>query len=176
MNIKIKNLNGEVVFQHDCEDNTIKLTVMEAIHQKIDLSGADLRRADLCRADLRWADLRRADLRRADLRRADLRRADLFMSDLRWADLRWADLRWADLSGADLRGADLDFSVLSFSCKSLKIKTDERLRVQLCFHFLSWIKNAENATETEKKIFEFCMDYANRFHRTDVERLNYGQE
>ena len=161
MNIKIKNLNGEVVFQHDCEDNTIKLTVMEAIHQKIDLSGADLRRADLCRADLRWADLRRADLRRADL----------FMSDL-----RWADLRWADLSGADLRGADLDFSVLSFSCKSLKIKTDERLRVQLCFHFLSWIKNAENATETEKKIFEFCMDYANRFHRTDVERLNYGQE
>ncbi len=92
-------------------------------------------------------------------------------ANLRGADLSGADLRGANLRGANLSGANLDFSCLTFSCKSLKAKTDERQRVQLMFHALSWIKNAENATEFELQILEFAKEYANKFHRSDVVRL-----
>jgi hypothetical protein len=62
-------------------------------------------------------------------------------------------------------------SCLPLWCGSLKMKTDVRLRVQIAFHFLSLIKNSDNSTDEEKKIFEQMKDYANRFHRNDVERL-----
>ena len=77
----------------------------------------------------------------------------------------------AEKSGADLSGADLDFSVLSFSCCSLACKTDEKQRIQLMFHALAWMANAESITDEEKSIYNFALDYANKFHRTDVERL-----
>jgi len=76
-----------------------------------------------------------------------------------------------DLAGANLTGADLDYSVLFLGCPSLLPKTDEKQRTQLCFHFLSWIKNSENATDFEKELYSFALDYANKFHRADVERL-----
>ena len=87
------------------------------------------------------------------------------------ADLSDANLRGADLRGANLRGANLDFSVLSFSCCSLACKTDEKQRIQLMFHALAWMANAESITDEEKAIYNFALDYANKFHRTDVERL-----
>jgi len=85
--IEIKSIWGNVLFEFEKENNTIKDTLIEA-----NLSGADLRGADLRGADLRGADLRGADLREANLS---------------GADLRGADLRGADLSGADLSEADL---------------------------------------------------------------------
>ena len=139
--IQIKSVSGELLFECEKEDNTLLKTLYEALKHSVDLSYADLRDADLRYAKLSCADLHGADLHDADLR------------------------------DADLCGADLDFSCLQFSCKSLKAKTDERLRVQLCYHFLSWIKHADNATEQEKEIFEFCKEYANKFHRTDVEKF-----
>ena len=87
------------------------------------------------------------------------------------AVLYGVNLSDADLSGADLSGADLDFSVLSFSCCSLACKTDEKQRIQLMFHALAWMANAESITDEEKSIYNFALDYANKFHRTDVERL-----
>ena len=126
---------------------------------------------DLRGADLRGADLSDANLRGADLRGADLRGADLSDANLRGADLRGADLRDANLRGANLSGANLDLSCLPLWCGSLTARTDRRLRVQLCFHFLSWIKNAGNADADELEIFEKLRNYANEFHRQDVERL-----
>lgn len=126
---------------------------------------------DLSGADLSGADLRGADLRDADLRDADLRGAYLSGADLRNANLRNANLRGADLRNADLRGADLDLSCLPLWCGSLAARTDRRLRVQLCFHFLSWIKNAGNADADELEILEKLRNYANEFHKQDVERL-----
>jgi uncharacterized protein YjbI with pentapeptide repeats len=96
-----------VLFEHDADDNTMRLTVELATKAEVDLSGANLSGADLRSADLRSADLRSANLSGADLRSADLSGADLRSADLRSADLRSADLRGADLSGADLRSADL---------------------------------------------------------------------
>lgn len=58
MKIEIKNrFNGSVVFSHECEENSIKITVVEAV--KV---GANLRDADLYGANLRGANLRGADL------------------------------------------------------------------------------------------------------------------
>ena len=44
MTIEIKNhWTGEVIFSHECEDNTLKKTVEEAIRQQVDLSYSNLR-------------------------------------------------------------------------------------------------------------------------------------
>ena len=91
--------------------------------------------------------------------------------DLRGADLLGANLLGADLSRADLRGANLDMSCLPLWCGSLRMKTDSRLRVQVAFHFASLIANCEDATDEEKKIYNDILDYVNKFHRDDVERL-----
>jgi hypothetical protein len=94
--IEIKSwLNGSVLFEYECVDNTIAMTVEKAVSSSADLSSADLSSADLSSADLSSADLRYADLRYADLSYADLR----------YADLRYADLSYADLSSADLSSA-----------------------------------------------------------------------
>ena len=89
MNIQIKSrLSAEVLFEHDCENNSIRLTLGLAIKSGADLSGTYLSSADLRGADLSGADLRGADLSRADLRGAYLSRADLSSADLRGAYLK----------------------------------------------------------------------------------------
>ena len=80
-------------------------------------------------------------------------------------------LKGADLSGANLEGANLDFSCLHFSCKSRMAKTDRRQRVQLAHHLLSWMKYADNLSDDEKQIFDQLKQYANEFHRQDVEKF-----
>ena len=122
--IEIKSwLNGSVLFEYECVDNTIAKTVTEAVKNNANLSFANLRSADLSFADLRSADLSFANLRSANLsfanlsfanlRSANLRSADLSSADLRSANLSFANLRSADLSSADLRFADLSFADLS---------------------------------------------------------------
>ena len=115
--IQIKSTSGDVLYEHTCEENSVKKTVETAVKNKVplrdaDLSGAYLRFADLSGAYLRFADLSDADLRFADLSDADLRDADLRGAVLRKADLSDADLRFAVLSDADLRDADLRGAVL----------------------------------------------------------------
>ena len=51
--IEIKNrFNGDVIFAHECDDNTIAITVQEAVKNKVSLRNANLRNADLNYADL----------------------------------------------------------------------------------------------------------------------------
>ena len=111
--IEIKHwLTGSILFEFECDGNTILKTLVEAVNKKADLRGADLydadlRGANLYDADLRDADLRGADLSGADLRDADLRGADLYDADLRGANLRGANLYDANLSGVYLSGVYL---------------------------------------------------------------------
>ena len=108
MLIEIKNrYNGNVLFSHDCEENTLKITLDMALKAQADLRYANLMGADLTGVTLRDADLRDANLRDVDLRDANLRGADLTDVDLRGVDLRGATLRGADLRGADLTDVDL---------------------------------------------------------------------
>jgi len=98
MKIEIKSrFTGNVLFAHDAEENSVKITLQAALSANADLHGADLY----------GADLRGADLYGADLRDAYLYGADLYCANLRGADLRGANLRGADLRGANLHGADL---------------------------------------------------------------------
>jgi uncharacterized protein YjbI with pentapeptide repeats len=149
----------------------IQFSVSFDINFKANLSCADLREANLSGANLSGANLSCADLREADLSCADLSWANLSCADLREADLSCADLREANLREANLSGANLDYSVLHFSCKSLHFKSDLKIRTQIAFHFASLITHAENVTDEEKEIYTKILDYVNKFHRNDVERL-----
>ena len=78
MKIDIKNrYSGEVLFSHECKDNTIKITLGVAIKKNANLSDANLRNADLWNANLRNANLWNADLSDADLWNANLSDANL---------------------------------------------------------------------------------------------------
>lgn len=169
--IEIKSIEGKVLFSYEKENNTLKDTLEVAVINSIKLRGADLQGANLESINLNWIDLSFSNLKGANLKNANLRHSYLYGANLSHANLQSADLRGARLRDADLQGANLDFSCLDFSCKSTEAITDERLRIQLCNHLLQWIKNGKNVTEKEREIFEFCKDYANKFHRNDVEKF-----
>ncbi len=108
MKIEIKNRwTLAVIFTHECEGNTIKKTVEEAIKSGSDLRCSDLRCSDLSDSDLRCSDLRGSNLRGSNLRGSDLRGSNLRGSDLRGSDLSGSNLRGSDLSDSDLSGSDL---------------------------------------------------------------------
>jgi uncharacterized protein YjbI with pentapeptide repeats len=103
--VEIKNLfTGSVLFSHEAEENSMKITLLMALNAYANLRGANLRGADLRGANLRGADLGGADLGYADLGYADLRGANLRYADLRYADLRGADLGHVNLGGKKLSG------------------------------------------------------------------------
>ena len=107
--IQIKSTSGDVLYEHTCEDNSVKKTVEEAVKNNISLQGADLLASVLYDAKLRYADLRGADLREADLYKADL-----YKADLRSADLSGSNLCEAHLSGAYLSNVKADHTTSMF--------------------------------------------------------------
>ena len=111
----------------------------------------------------------RANLSSANLRSADLSYADLRSANLRYADLSYANLSYANLRSANLSYADLDFSCWSLSCDSLNVNVDEKLFYQLLFHTLS-LKGLSQS-EDFRKVYKTCKDIANKFHRTEIARL-----
>ena len=83
--IQIKSIFGGVLFEYECEDNTIAKTVTEAVKSSADLSSADLSSANLRSANLSSADLSYANLRSANLRSANLSSANLSSANLSYA-------------------------------------------------------------------------------------------
>ena len=114
MKIQIKSRFGaSVLFEHDCENNSMRLAVELALKSGASLSGVDLYGADLSGANLYGANLYGANLYGANLSGADLYGANLYGANLSGASLSGADLSGADLSRADLSGADLSRADLS---------------------------------------------------------------
>ena len=107
--IQIKSTYGDVLYEHTCEDNSIKKTVEEAVKRGISLRGANL-----CDADLRGANLGDADLCGADLRESDLSVAGLFFANLYNADLCGANLSGANLYNAELSDVKADQATAMF--------------------------------------------------------------
>ena len=99
--IEIKSIFGEVLFELEKEDNTIKETLFEAIK-----SGANLRSADLHGIDLSYINLINANLQGANLSNANLSCADLSCADISEAYLSGANLQGANLINADLSNVD----------------------------------------------------------------------
>ena len=111
--IKIKNINGFVLFSHTTEDNTITLTVEAAVSCGVSLAKANLAGACLAVADLTGADLTGADLTGADISWADLADAILIGAKLEDANLKGAILTGADLNEADITGANINWANLN---------------------------------------------------------------
>ena len=80
--IQIKSVFGDVLFEYEKENNTVKDTVEEAVRQKVNLNGANLYRANLDGASLNGASLNGANLYRANLNRANLNEASLYRANL----------------------------------------------------------------------------------------------
>ena len=53
--VEINSIFGSILFSHECENNTIKKTVIEAVKTGANLNYADLSYADLSGANLRGA-------------------------------------------------------------------------------------------------------------------------
>ncbi len=114
MKIQIKaRFTRTVLFEHDAEDNSIRLTLTAAVSARANLSGADLSGANLSGANLPRANLSGANLSGADLSGANLSGANLYGANLSGADLSGANLSGANLSGANLPRADLSGANLS---------------------------------------------------------------
>ena len=60
--IELKNIAGSLLFEFECEGNTLLKTLVEAVRKRADLRGADLQGADLRGAYLQGADLQGAYL------------------------------------------------------------------------------------------------------------------
>jgi uncharacterized protein YjbI with pentapeptide repeats len=112
--IEIKSwFSGDVLFEYESDNATMKKAVEAAVDDNANLSGADLSDANLSDANLSDANLSGADLSGADLSDADLSGANLSDANLSGADLSGADLSDADLSGANLSDANLSDANLS---------------------------------------------------------------
>ena len=72
--IEIRNKHtNKVIFEYECEDNTIKKTVEKAIKRGVNLSYANLKNANLIFANLENAELEYSDLSNTDLSNANLK-------------------------------------------------------------------------------------------------------
>ena len=49
--------------------------------------------------------------------------------------------------------------------------TDEKIRIQVAFHWASLVLHGKDSTEEEKTFVKQMLGYVNRFHRSDVDRL-----
>ena len=105
--IEIKNINGVVLFSHTAENNSIEITVEEAVNKNVKLNRANLANANLANAYLRGANLANANLIGANLANADLIGANLRDAELAGANLSDADLYRANLTRANLSDANL---------------------------------------------------------------------
>ena len=75
--IQIKSIWGDILFEYEKENNTLKDTLEEAVKQGANLYGANLNGASLYGANLNGASLDGASLDRASLYRASLDGASL---------------------------------------------------------------------------------------------------
>ena len=113
--IQIKSVLGEVLFELEKENNTIKETLEQAVKEYANLKNANLEYANLINANLRNANLRNANLRNATLEDANLRNANLEYATLEDANLRNANLEYATLEDANLRNANLEDANLEYA-------------------------------------------------------------
>ena len=108
MKIEIKcRFSGSVLFSHECDGNTIKITVEAATKARANLDGANLTHADLAGAYLTHANLAGVNLAGVNLSGANLAGAYLAGVNLTGANLSGAYLSGAYLAGANLAGANL---------------------------------------------------------------------
>jgi uncharacterized protein YjbI with pentapeptide repeats len=109
MKIEIKcRFSGIILFSHEAENNSMRVTLEAAISAGANLAGANLAGANLAGANLAGANLAGANLAGTYLARAYLNGANLDGANLAGANLAGANLAGTYLARAYLNGANLD--------------------------------------------------------------------
>jgi uncharacterized protein YjbI with pentapeptide repeats len=169
--VQIKSIQGDILFERESPNNSIKETIVACAKAKISLCNANLSGADLS-----WVDIRRVNLSGADLAKvtmegswldfADLSSAVINDSNLDRASLLGANLQKADLSNSSmcmsrLQSADLSDAILSEVDLSRADLADANLtNVDLSSAYLSWA-NLENATLSHANLQYAWLERAN---------------
>ena len=84
--IEIKHkFTNEVLFSHECENNTIKITLELAVKSSSNLSYSDLRGSDLSNSDLRRSNLRGSDLSGSNLSNSNLSNSEKVPIFCKWS-------------------------------------------------------------------------------------------
>lgn len=112
MEITIKNTDGNIIFKYDCEDNTVKKTVEEAVSKnvslnKADLSDVNLRGIKLYHADLSDANLSGSNLSETNLSETNLAKANFEGANLQYSILNRTSFIGANLAGVNFRGSEI---------------------------------------------------------------------
>ena len=154
--IQIKSIFGEVKFEYECENNSIKKTVEHAVKKRINLSYSNLSDSNLSYSNLSGSNLRGSNLSGSNLRGSNLSDSNLSDSNLSYSNLSYSNLRgsnlsdsnlsdsnlsYSNLSGSNLRGSNLSYSNLSGSNLRGSNLSDSNLRGSN----LSYSRNTESA-------------------------------
>lgn len=119
----LSRFNAALLFEYECEENSLKITLQVAVKNGANLHGADLRGADLDGANLYGADLRGANLRGANLYGEKLTKTPLQLNNLKWFVLisdkylrigcqRFTIEEWRNFDDAAI--VKMDFAALKF--------------------------------------------------------------
>ena len=134
--IEIKDINGVVLFVHTVKNNSIKITVEEAVKKNVNLFEANLANAKLKRVNFKGANLYWVDLEGANLEGANLEGAYLTGVNFEGADLTGANFEGANLKGAYLKGANLN-------CVNFEGANLEGANLESTYFFVADLKNAK---------------------------------
>ena len=111
--LEIKDIFGNVLFEHKQENNTLIDTVEEAVKRRVSLCEANLEDAMLYGANLENSNLERATLIGANLENSNLENSNLERASLNGANLYGANLERTKLIGANFKKANLEGSLLN---------------------------------------------------------------
>ena len=114
MLIEIKHRwNESVLFSHDQEENSLKITLETAVKAHANLTGANMAGANLAGANLAGANLAGANLASANLAGANLANANMAGANLAGANMVDANIEDAYMAGANMAGAKIEGETLT---------------------------------------------------------------
>lgn len=175
--IEIKNRwTGNVLFEYEKENNTIKDTLEQAISEVVYLRDADLRGTDLVGASLYGANLRDADLRGADLRCAYLGGAYLGSANLEGANLEGAYLYLSDEEIGNIEEIIKKYENDTLKIKSTYINKNVIPTRWNCSWKYGLIIDEYETFELNKKEKEFDLENATENEKYLYEMINKMKE
>lgn len=120
--IQIRSISNEIIYEHTCENNTIKKTVECAIRNKANLRGANLSGQFLYDIDFSGISLMYADFTKSTLTRSKFIRTSLYMSNFANATISKCDFSKSNISRStltDVTALEADFYRVNFSHSNL---------------------------------------------------------
>ena len=97
----------------------------------------------------------------------NMEKCNLSGSDLSDSNLSYSNLSGSNLSGSNLSGSNLDYSCWGLSCKTLNVKIDKKIAVQLLYHTMRAMQFVDDKECKEFLRNKSNMKLVNQFHRVE---------